>query len=586
MLYHPGHPALVHFSEPSPRSFTHLYTSTLSGFHGTSPASLPALTHVVLATRTAQPIDEVLAGACCVLIYHSAFSSGVGILLAILALSFLFPLIFRRNLVDKDGHPIPPGPLFRYAFLRRYPERVLHAWSRKYGPLFSLWMGNQLFLVVSDARVAKDLLVSNGAIFSSRKEYFVKSQTVLRGRAITSTPYNDTWRKHRKIAMQLLNPRAIQVQSPALDYEAHIMVRSMYHETKMGASPINPAHFVGRYALNNMLMISFGTRTDSTLDPLTERAMAIAKEFMNLAGPCKNIVDFIKPLQWVPTPTRSRGRRLYDSIMEVYGAMIMRVKARMDAGEDVPDCLVKTLLQTREQEKLDWEDMCMLSVVFTLGGIHSTLGMVLWFLAHISSHPEVQTWAHAELDKVVGRDSWPSAEDEQRLPYIRAIIKEVERTHSPFWMPPPHYSTEDFVYNGMYIPKNTVIILNCYSIHHNEEKYPDSFSFNPDRFLGDALTCYESSNLPNAMDRDHWAFGAGRRICPGIHIAERELWFAISRLLWAFDIRPLPDEPISLEEYEGDSGRTPLPYRITLTPRHDRVQTLLEAEQEVTLMKY
>jgi hypothetical protein len=76
-----------------------------------------------------------------------------------------------------------------------------------------------------------------------------------------------------------------------------------------------------------------------------------------------------------------------------------------------------------------------------------------------------------------------------------------------------------------------------------------------------------------------------RRICPGIHVAERELWLAISRLLWAYDIRALPDEPISLEEYEGESGRTPLPYRITLTPRHDRVQTLLEAEQEITLMK-
>jgi len=57
--------------------------------------------------------------------------------------------------------------------------------------------------------------------------------------------------------------------------------------------------------------------------------------------------------------------------VEVYGAMIMRVKARMDAGEDVPDCLVKTLIQTQEQEKLDWEDLCMLSAVFTLGGVHS-----------------------------------------------------------------------------------------------------------------------------------------------------------------------------------------------------------------------
>jgi hypothetical protein len=43
----------------------------------------------------------------------------------------------------------------------------------------------------------------------------------------------------------------------------------------------------------------------------------------------------------------------------------------MDAGEDVPDCLVKTLLLAQEQEKLDWEDLCMLAVAFNLGGIHS-----------------------------------------------------------------------------------------------------------------------------------------------------------------------------------------------------------------------
>jgi hypothetical protein len=105
----------------------------------------------------------------------------------------MIPLFLRRNLVDKDGHSIPPGPLFRYAFLRRYPERALRAWAGTYGPLFSIWMGNQLFVVVSDAHIARDLFVSNGAIFSSRKQYFMKNRTILRGRAITATPYNDTW---------------------------------------------------------------------------------------------------------------------------------------------------------------------------------------------------------------------------------------------------------------------------------------------------------------------------------------------------------------------------------------------------------
>jgi hypothetical protein len=41
-----------------------------------------------------------------------------------------------------------------------------------------------------------------------------------------------------------------------------------------------------------------------------------------------------------------------------------------------------------------------------------------------------------------------------------------------------------------------------------------------------------------------------------------------------------------MEEYEGENGRTPQPYRITLKPRHERIESLLEAEQEVTLMKW
>ena len=88
-------------------------------------------------------------------------------------------------------------------------------------------------------------------------------------------------------------------------------------------------------------------------------------------GVWSNAVDFIEPLQWLPTRTRTRSRHVHDAIIEVYGAMLLRVKARMDAGDDVEDCLAKTLLLEQKNEGLDWEDMCMLSAVFTLGGVHS-----------------------------------------------------------------------------------------------------------------------------------------------------------------------------------------------------------------------
>ncbi|KAG6916525.1 hypothetical protein DXG01_006466 [Tephrocybe rancida] len=150
-------------------------------------------------------------------------------------------------------------------------------------------------------------------------------------------------------------------------------------------------------------------------------------------------------------------------------------------------------------------------------------------------------------------------------------------------MATPHCASEDFEYKGMFIPKDTVVVLNCYTLHHNEERYSNAAVFNPDRFLGDTLSCGESAKLPNVMDRDHWTFGAGRRICPGLPAAERELWLAISRLLWAFTFHSVPGEPISLEEYDGLSGRTPKPFRLRLSPRVEKLNEFLQSKAEITM---
>lgn len=59
-------------------------------------------------------------------------------------------------------------------------------------------------------------------------------------------------------------------------------------------------------------------------------------------------------------------------------------------------------------------------------------------------------------------------------------------------------------------------------------------------------------------------------------VAEREIWLTISRMLWAFNMHEIPEEPIDLKEYDGLSGRSPVPFRIRLTPRHENVAKVLE----------
>ncbi|KAF8213917.1 cytochrome P450 [Mycena galopus ATCC 62051] len=500
--------------------------------------------------------------------------TGLSFFLVTVAL-LLIPLLLRKNVNSSRGTPIPPGPLLRYAFLRRHPEKTLHKWATEYGPLFSLWMGNQLFVVISDANIARDLLVTQGAIFSSRKKYFMKDQTIFAGRGITSSAYDDTWRHHRRLAMQFLTPKAIESYAHVLEYEAFILVRSFYTDSKRGTVALDPASYANRYTVNNMLSVSFATRADSP-SGLVERALEIGKEFMDLTGPFSNAIDFMEPLQRTATMTRSRGRRVHADLMGFYGGLYSALKIRMDGGEIVPDCLAKTLIETEEKHKLDWEDTCMLTAAFTLGG-GPISEIIQWAIALLPSRPDIQARAHEELDQVVGSDHWPTADDESRLPYIRAFIKEIERVHNPFWMATPHYSTEDYEYNGMFIPKNTVVVLNCYTMHHDEKRWvdPQRYTFNPDRYLGDELSSAESAKLGDPMKRDHWAFGVGRRICPGIVVAERELFLAISRILWSFTIHALPSEPIVMKDKEGLSGRTPPPFRVRFEPRHEGVHETL-----------
>ncbi|PHH58662.1 hypothetical protein CDD81_4891 [Ophiocordyceps australis] len=218
----------------------------------------------------------------------------------------------------------------------------------------------------------------------------------------------------------------------------------------------------------------------------------------------------------------------------------------------------------------------MLASALMIGGVESTASIIQWFQALIPSYPEVQRRAHDELDCVVGRDRLPGVEDEKDLPYCRAIIKEVERCYAPFWLGNPHQVTEDFVYKEQFIPKDALLIVNAWSIHHNDDRFPEPQRFNPERYINDTLSSAQSANLADASQRDHWIFGAGRRICPAMDVAEREIWLSISRMLWSFTIEAVPEQPIDLKQYDGLSGRSPMPFKVRLRVRDDNVTRVLK----------
>ncbi|KAH9031548.1 cytochrome P450 [Lactarius hengduanensis] len=96
-------------------------------------------------------------------------------------------------------------------------------------------------------------------------------------------------------------------------------------------------------------------------------------------------------------------------------------------------------------------------------GGNTTSTTLHWWLLALLAHPEVQVRAQAELDDVVGSARPPTFADLPFLPYIRAMVKEALRWSptAPFGV--PRASSVDDWYEGMFIPKGTIILPTCAS---------------------------------------------------------------------------------------------------------------------------
>jgi cytochrome P450 len=146
----------------------------------------------------------------------------------------------------------------------------------------------------------------------------------------------------------------------------------------------------------------------------------------------------------------------------------------------------------------------------------------------MTKYPRVLRKAQEEVDRVVGRDRLPTFADWENLPYINCCVKECLR-----WRPVavngfPHCLTADVEYGGYLLPKGSTVLVNTWylplssprvsdidfrGIHHDPTRYDNPSDFYPERYLSWPEMADSYAVTANPKDRDHYAYGAGRRIC-------------------------------------------------------------------------
>jgi cytochrome P450 len=213
-------------------------------------------------------------------------------------------------------------------------------------------------------------------------------------------------------------------------------------------------------------------------------------------------------------------------------------------------------------------------------GAESTSAAINSCMLYLSAYPDTQRRAHDELDRVIGNSRSPNFDDANQLPYIRAIVKETLRIRPLACMGIPHYTTADITYKGHNIPKNSIVAIQQYAIHYDPSLFPDPETFSPERYLNHPHKAAVYAASLNPYDRDHWDFGAGRRICPGIHLAENSLFITIAKIVWAFNLVAPGKVDLSHDAYEPGTMTIPKPFAVRFACRNQEIEHTLKSEWE------
>lgn len=118
-------------------------------------------------------------------------------------------------------------------------------------------------------------------------------------------------------------------------------------------------------------------------------------------------------------------------------------------------------------------------------GTETTSTTLAWVVVFLTLNQDIQDRVHAEIDDVIGSEVSPRMHHRLQLPFTEACVLETQRLGdiAPFGV--PHAVTEDTEFRGYFIPKDTEVFPNMYSVHMDPNVWPQPDKFNPHRFFDD-----------------------------------------------------------------------------------------------------
>jgi cytochrome P450 len=255
-----------------------------------------------------------------------------------------------------------------------------------------------------------------------------------------------------------------------------------------------------------------------------------------------DLVPFLRPLDLQGWRRWSAIR--FGKIFLILDGIIDRRMALANGSTEKQGDFLDSLLELISTGKLARGSLTTILFDVIAAGSDTVSLTVEWAMAELLRNQSIMAKARAEIQSALGGKVAVDETDAVNLPYLQAVVKEVLRLHPVAPILLPHRAVEDGVEIGGYdVPKGSTVIFNAWAIMRDPAAWERPDEFVPERFL----------DMANQLDFRGKAFefipfGSGRRLCPGVPMAERVVPFILASLLHAFEWR-LPDG-VSAEELD------------------------------------
>ncbi|KZT04209.1 cytochrome P450 [Laetiporus sulphureus 93-53] len=425
---------------------------------------------------------------------------------------------------------------------------VIDRWANEYGPLVHIRLFGKSVIIISSSEVAKDLLESRHKNYSGRPNFIMASKAMQDDMMMPFIHANDRFFRARKLVTTELRLATAEV-----------------HRLCMLDEPKQWVSFVER-AVASILMTAVydkPLKSNESAEDAVKDVIKLNNDLINVIDGGQNYVDFLPWLRYIPgVPYKVVAASYYDLAERTYRSLMDEAKRNFEGGKPAASIAAR-LLQSQSEVEADYREQYWALGSFYLAGSDTQSIATQSFIMALALNPDVLARAQAEVDNVVGNDCCPTYDDEDKLPYIRAMVREVLR-----WRPTgptaiPHASIQDDEYKGYFIPGGSMVIPNIWSMQMDPKVFEQPETYNPQRYLDDP-------NLP------FHAFGFGDRVCPGRRVAETTLFLTFATIVWAVDVRPAisPEtgKPIPINS-DRETGFAPvgllraLPFEVSLTSR-------------------